>query len=637
MNRFRLAIAGHVDHGKSTLVGRLLHETDALPEGRLAAVQAMSTRRGMPFEWAFVIDAMQAERDQGITIDTSQIRFRTASREYVLIDAPGHREFLKNMVSGAAGADAVVLVVDAREGAQEQTRRHAYLVKLLGIRSIVIAVNKMDLAGYREERYREVRREVSAYLAGIGVDAAHVSFVPVAARAGDNLVRRAASMPWYHGPALLEALEAVPQPLPAADLPLRLIVQDVYKFDERRIVAGRIASGHLAVGDALLFSPSNKTARVASIEAWNVSEAPTTAGPGQSVGFTLQEQIFVERGQLASHAHGAPKITNVFRATLFWLGRKPMLAGAQYELRLGAAAVQAVVESVQRVIDVNDLSSSAAERVAQNEVAEVTIRTRGLLALDDHAENALTGRFVIAQEHQIVGGGIVRSEGYPDQRAQAAPKSEHLVTVRHRVRAEDRARLNGHHGAILWFTGLSGAGKSTLAVELERVLFRKGYQAYLLDGDNMRQGLNADLGFSPQDRAENIRRVGEVAGLMADAGMIVVSAFISPYRADRDRIRAAHAPRFHEVYINAPLHVCEARDAKGLYRRARAGEIKEFTGISAPYEPPVAPDLEIRTAEWPLERCVAELAAFVQAKLALETSAAIRGAARGSDGAIATR
>jgi bifunctional enzyme CysN/CysC len=620
MSKLKLAVVGHVDHGKSTLVGRLLHETNALPEGKLKAVQAMSAKRGMPFEWAFVIDAMQAERDQGITIDTSQIRFRTASREYVLIDAPGHKEFLKNMVSGASSADTVILVVDAKEGAQEQTRRHAYLLRLLGIRRILIVVNKMDLVRYEEQRYREVRQDVSAYLRSIGIDVEDVTFVPVVARDGDNLTQHATTMPWYAGPTLLQALEAVPQPVPVLDLPLRLPVQDVYKFDERRIIAGRIASGHLSVGDTLLFSPSNKTARVASIEAWNVPQAYAKAGVGHSVGFTLDEQIFIERGQIASHAHNAPKITNVFSASIFWLGRKPMLAGTQYQLRLGTAAVQAVIESVQRIIDVNDLSSSTAERVQQNEVAEVTIRTRGLLAMDDHAENPITGRFVLAENRQIVGGGIVSTQGYPDQRASAAPKSQNLVTVRHRVRAEHRARLNGHHGGILWFTGLSGAGKSTLAVELEHELFARGCQVYLLDGDNVRQGLNADLGFSPQDRAENIRRVGEVAGLLAEAGIIVISAFISPYRADRDRIRAVHSARFNEIYINAPLHVCEARDTKGLYRRARAGEIKDFTGVSAPYEPPVAADLEIPTAQWPLERCLSKLIEFVQRRLVLEAN-----------------
>jgi len=613
MNKLKLVIVGHVDHGKSTLVGRLLHETGALPEGKLEAVKAMSEKRGMPFEWAFVIDAMQAERDQGITIDTSQIRFRTAAREYLLIDAPGHKQFLKNMVSGAAGADAVVLVVDAHEGVQDQTRRHAYLLRLLGIRRILVAVNKMDLVEWREARYQEVRRDVAAYLRSIGVNDLDIAFLPLAARDGENLRERGAAMPWYQGPTLLEALDALPQPAPATDLPLRMTVQDVYKFDERRIIAGRIESGRLRVGDTLLFSPTPATARVTSIVAWNAPQA-AQAGVGQSIGITLDDDIFVERGHVASHAQSAPVVSNVFRASLFWLGRGPLVPGTQYRLRRGAAETFAVVQHIDRVVDTNTLASHPDGKLDPGGVAEVIIRARGQLALDAHADNPLTGRFVLVDGHQIVGGGTVSSEEHPARRA--APKAAHLFSVRHRVTGEDRAQQNGHRGGILWFTGLSGAGKSTLAVELERRLCAKGYQAFLLDGDNVRQGLNADLGFSPQDRAENIRRVGEVSALFAEAGMIVLSAFISPYRLDRGRIRAAHRAVFHEVYINAPLHVCEARDTKGLYRKARAGEIPEFTGISAPYEPPVAPELEIPTGEWSPERCLAELVDYVERRFA---------------------
>jgi bifunctional enzyme CysN/CysC len=626
MNTLKLVIVGHVDHGKSTLVGRLLHDTGALPEGKVQAVQAMSEKRGMPFEWAFVIDAMQAERDQGITIDTTQIRFSSASRHYVLIDAPGHRQFLKNMVSGAASADAVVLVVDAHEGVQEQTRRHAYLLRLLGIPKIIVAVNKMDLAGYQEARFDALRKEVSDYLASIGI-AEPTLFVPVAAREGANLKLRAAEMAWYEGPTLLEALDALVQPAAAVDLPLRMWVQDVYKFDERRIVAGRIESGCLRVGDRLLFSPSNATARVASIESWNAA-APGEARAGCSVGLTLDEEIFVERGQVASHPQRPPLAMNAFRAHLFWLGRRPLAAGAQYRLRHGCAETLAVIERVERIVDTNTLEAAAGEEVAGGAIAEVIVRLRGLLALDDRAQHPVTGRFVLVDGHQIVGGGTVSTEGFAVQRQSAAPKSANLFHTEHRVLPADRARMNAHRGGILWFTGLSGSGKSTLAVELERLLFRKGCQVYLLDGDNVRHGLNKDLGFSPQDRTENIRRVGEVAALMAEAGMIVISAFISPYRLDRDRVRAAHPEVFHEVYINASLEVCEARDVKGLYRRARAGQIPEFTGISAPYEPPIAPELEIASGEWPVARCIAELALYVQRHLS--PSAPARAAQRAS-------
>ena len=623
MSTLKLVIVGHVDHGKSTLVGRLLHETGALPEGKLEAVKAMSEKRGMPFEWAFVIDAMQAERDQGITIDTSQIRFRTAARHYLLIDAPGHKEFLKNMVSGAASADAVVLVVDAHEGVQEQTRRHAYLLRLLGVRRVVVALNKMDLVGYAERRYREVRLEVARYLESIGLAGPELCCVPLAAREGANIRNRVPQMAWYAGPTLLQALDALPQPAAAVDMPLRMWVQDVYKFDERRVVAGRIESGQLRLGDRLLFSPSNRAARVASIEAWN-APAPLAAAAGASVGITLDEEIFVERGQVASHPHSAPVVTNVFRASVFWLGRLPLAAGAQYRLRHGAAETLATVEKIERIVDTDTLSSTEGGEVPPGGIAEVVVRVRSLLALDDHADNGLTGRFVLLDGHQIVGGGTVSTRDYPDQRQPAAPKASNLFAVEHRVLPAERARMNGHRGAILWFTGLSGAGKSTLAVELERMLFHKGYHAFLLDGDNLRRGLNADLGFSPAERSENIRRVGEVAALFAEAGTIVITAFISPYRVDRDRVRAAHRACFNEIYINAPLEVCETRDTKGLYKRARAGEVKEFTGVSAPYEPPLAPELEVPTAEWPVARCLAELAYFVQQRFATRISQPVR-------------
>jgi bifunctional enzyme CysN/CysC len=619
MKTLKLAIVGHVDHGKSTLVGRLLHETGALPDGKLAKVQAMSEKRGMPFEWAFVIDSMQAERDQGITIDTTQIRFRTAARQYLLIDAPGHKQFLKNMVSGAASADAVILVVDAHEGVQEQTRRHAYLLRLLGVRHVIVALNKMDLAGYAEERFAAVRDEVAAYLASIGVRPEELVLLPIAAREGANLRLRCERMPWYAGPTLLEALDALPQPAAPGDAPLRLWLQDVYKFDERRILAGRIESGRLSLGDKLVFSPSNVTARVASLEAWNAC-APRSGEAGQSIGFTLDEDIFVERGHLVSHAERAPLVSNVVRARLFWLGERPLAAGQHYRLRHGTAETIALVERIERVVDTDDLAARPADAVPCHGVAEVTLRTRGQLALDDHADNPITGRFVLVDGDLIVGGGTISTAGLADQRRRS-PKSDNIFHVEHRVAAAERARRNGHRGAILWVTGLSGAGKSTLALELERLLFAKGHQVFLLDGDNFRGGLNADLGFSPQDRAENIRRAGEVAALFAEAGMIVITAFISPYRADRDRVRAAHRGRFHEIYINASLEVCEKRDTKGLYRKARAGQVKEFTGISAPYEPPLAPELEIRSGEWPVARCVAELMLYVQRHLSVPLAA----------------
>ena len=614
-----IVMVGHVDHGKSTLVGRLIHDTGAMPEGKLEELRAVCKNRGMPFEWGFLLDALQGERDQGVTIDAAHIRFRTDCRDYAIIDAPGHREFLKNMVTGAASAEAAVLLIDVVEGVREQTRRHAYLLHLLGVRQVAVAVSKMDLVDFAASRFEEVAGECRDYLAAIGVEA--TAIIPVAARDGDNIVDRSSRMDWYQGPTVIGALdEFITAPSPV-DLPLRLPLQDVYRFDDRRILAGRIDTGRLAVGDELLFSPSNKTARVATIENWN-GPAPTEASAGQSIGITLDEQIFVERGEVASHVEDPPLETNVFRAHLFWLGAKPLVVGQRYKLKLNTTEAQVVVQEIERVIDTHDLSTSEADRVERNGVAEVVLRSPALLPLDEFATNPRGGRFVLVDGYQIAGGGIINMEGYPDQRSLITVMGTNLTEVEHRVPLEARITRNGHRGGVLWFTGLSGSGKSTLAIEVEHRLFRKGYQIYVLDGDNVRAGLNANLGFSPDDRAENIRRVGEVAALFSDAGFIVISAFISPYRADRDRAREAaeayEVGRFHEVYIKADLETCEGRDPKGLYKRARAGEIADFTGISAPYEPPEATDLEVDTGAQSIAQSVQHIIDYIERHFALE-------------------
>jgi len=606
----KLVIVGHVDHGKSTLIGRLLHDTGSLPDGKLEAVRAMSERRGMPMEWAFVLDALQAERDQGITIDTTQIFFKSARRPYVIIDAPGHKEFLKNMVSGAASADAAILVVDAKDGVQEQTRRHGYILHLLGLDRVVVAVNKMDLVDHDEARFREVAAEVRRYLAGMGITPAHV--LPVSARHGDGLVAASDRMPWFEGPTLLAALdELAPKPMPV-ELPLRFPIQDVYKFDERRILAGRIESGRLHVGDQLLFSPSNTTARVKSIEAWSVGGPVLSASAGQSIGITLDDQLFVERGHVASHRADPPVETNVFRARIFWLGRAPLEVGRRYKLKLATMEHTVEVQAIERAIDVSDLSERPADRIERNEVGEVILRARAKLALDPFVDNPRLGRFVLIDGYDMAGGGLVSMDGFPNQRLRNEPTSQNITAVEHRVTTDARWQANGHKSGVLWLTGLSGAGKSTLAVELEQALFRKGWQAYVLDGDNIRFGLSADLGFAPEDRAENIRRVGEVAALFARAGVLVITAFISPYREDRYRARAVAPELFHEVYVKADLAVCETRDPKGLYKKARKGEIAEFTGISAPYEAPSAAELEVDTGTLSLGESIECLLAYVE-------------------------
>jgi bifunctional enzyme CysN/CysC len=616
----RVVIVGHVDHGKSTLVGRLFHDTGALPDGKLEAIRAMCERRGMPFEWAFLMDAFQSERDQGITIDTAQIWLRSKLRDYVIIDAPGHREFIKNMITGASSADAALLMIDASHGIQQQSRLHGFLINLLGIKQVAVVINKMDLVGFSASHYEEIRATYTRYLAGLGAKADYV--VPVSARDGDNLVRRSARMPWYEGPTLMEALDSFrAAPLPV-DLPLRLPVQDIYKFDQRRIIVGRVESGKVAVGDRLLFSPSNKLATVATIEGWNRTAPALQALAGESVGLTLDEQIFIERGEVASQPENPPVLTSVFRGRIIWLGRGNLRRDAEYRLKLCTLDVPVTVQAVERVYDTEDLSIHEASEVGRHGVADVILRSRAMMALDEAQSIASTGRFVLTDGRNIVAGGLVDMDGYPDQRQSVTVRSSNLSRVDHRVTADARVMRNGHKGGVLWFTGLSGAGKSTIAMEVERRLFQKGYLVYVLDGDNVRNGLNANLGFSPEDRAENIRRIGEVAALFADAGMIAITAFISPYRADRQRARSAAKSSFHEIYVKADVATCEKRDPKGLYKRARRGEIAEFTGISAPYEEPEAAEFVVDTSALSVEDSVRSVVDYVARNFALTDSSA---------------
>lgn len=594
----RVVIAGHVDHGKSTLIGRLLHDTGTLGPERVTAVEAMSKKRGMPFEWSFLIDALQSERDQGITIDTAEVQFRTPRRRYVLIDAPGHAEFLKNMVSGAAGADAALLLVDAREGTLEQSRRHALILGLLGITQVVVAINKMDLVEYDQARFQAVTDEISAYLSSVGITPAVV--VPLAARHGENIASRSKLMPWHEGPSLVEALdglEAAPAPTEQA---LRLPVQDVYKFDDRRIVAGRIESGALAVGQTLRFAPSGKIARIATIESWPAAEI-VSAKAGQAVGLTLDPPVFVERGQIATLVEQAPATATRLKLRLFWLAREPLRPGARLTLRLATAEHTVTVERIAHVVEVHTLETRTAELVRRNETAEIEVVGRTAIAFDRHAELPGTGRGVLVDGYDIVGGVTILD---------ATVDSRLLFPTERRVDAASRRVANGHGGGVVWLTGLSGSGKSTLATALESRLFARGWQATVLDGDSLRTGLGRDLGFSTEDRAENVRRAAEVARLFAEAGLIAIVALISPERWHRALAGDVIGDGFREVFVKADLAICEQRDPKGLYAKARRGEIQSFTGVSAPYEAPETPDLTIDTGTMPLDAAIDLLESF---------------------------
>lgn len=601
---FPIVIVGHVDHGKSTLVGRLLHDTDSLPAGKLEQLKAVSARRGLDFEWSFLLDALQVERDQGITVDTTQIWFATAQRRYVIIDAPGHKEFLKNMVTGAAQADAAILVVDAVQGLAEQTRRHAYLLQLLGIRQVAVAINKIDLIGHDEARFNAVAQAVRDYLADIGIEVA--ALVPVSARQGDNIASRSPHSAWYQGPTLIGALDAFAPRSHPVEQPLRLPVQDLYRLDDRRIVVGRIESGRLAVGDRVRIAPLGREATVASIETWRAGAvshaARDSAGAGDSVAFTLDEEVFVERGALVTAPDQRPREGTRLAVRLFWLDRAPLKSGDRVTLKLGTAERDVEIESITEVLDVETLDRADATQVERNGVARVILRARRPLALDLYDTLPRTGRGVLIRGPQIAGGLVVEAV-----LPQAAATTGDTVAVACSVGPAERARANGHRGGVLWLTGLSGAGKSTLAMAVQRALFAQGRQVAVLDGDNLRHGLNRDLGFSDADRSENVRRIAETAKLMAEAGLIVIVSAISPLAAHRAMARTIIGDGFHEVYVRADLATCEARDPKGLYRRARAGEIARFTGISAPYEAPETADLVVDSMQLSLPEASGKL------------------------------
>ena len=614
--KLRVVFVGHVDHGKSTLIGRILHDTGSLPEGKIEEIKKACAAEGMEFEFAFLLDALLEEQKQNVTIDTTEIPFRTSRRRYAIIDAPGHKEFLKNMITGASRADAAILVISADEGVREQSRRHAYLLSMLGIKNLIVVVNKMDLVNYSEQRFRDIEQEYRKFLRELGLDAR--TFIPASARDGENVARSSTKMKWYSAANVLEALDLLESQKPDTDLPLRFCVQDVYRFDGRRIIAGRIETGMLRVGDQLVFSPANKSSVVASIERWN-APANGPAAAGDSIGISLTEQIFAERGYVASHQNETPIETNRFHADLFWIVREPLRAGHFYDLRLATQQVKCQIVSIEQVVDSSTLEtktdppsgdSGVAGGLAQlerNEIGRLTIQTRSPLVVDNHDRVPNLGRFVIINDGRICGGGTIFGGVYTDR---TVAKSKNIFWTEGKITPRTRAMRSGHRGAVVWLTGLSGAGKSTIAQSLERDLFQRGMHTYVLDGDNIRHGLTSNLGFSPDDRVENIRRVSEVAKLMADAGTVVITAFISPYRMDRSRAREIALEgnaEFIEVFVDAPLEVCEARDPKNLYKKARAGQIRQFTGIDAPYEAPKDPEIVVRTDQQSVDESVATI------------------------------
>ena len=600
----RVVVAGHVDHGKSTLIGRLIHDTGSLADGKLEAIKAMSARRGMPFEWAFLLDALQAERDQGITIDTSQIGFRTPHRDVVLIDAPGHVEFLQNMVTGAAQADAALLVIDCAEGVREQSRRHALLLSLLGIKQVAVIVNKMDKAGFSEAVFRRVEAEFASYLKSLDISPA--AFVPVAARVGDMIATRGESLAWYGGPTVVEVIDSLRTAQPPRDLPTRFVVQDVYKFDDRRIVAGHVESGRLSVGDELVFVPSGKLGRVRSIETWPQpagGREVATLQAGAAAAITLEREIFIERGEVAAPTLARPPAAVVLQARVFWFNETPLRAGSRLALKLGTIETQVEVASIEAVVDAGAIERVLQREVERNQIGELTLALAQPVAAENHAIFPQLGRFVLEIGGRICGGGIVIGQSEVPRRKE----SPNVTAVASAMTEAERIARSGHRGAVVWLTGLPSSGKSTIGRALERVLFESGATAVLLDGDTLRTGLNGDLGFSATDRSENVRRTAEVASFLARQGQIAIVALVSPHAADRQRARAIGGAPFFEVHVHASVATCAARDPKGLYAKAKTGEVVAFTGVSAPYDVPERPDLMLETDRLALPECISRL------------------------------
>jgi bifunctional enzyme CysN/CysC len=606
----RFITCGSVDDGKSTLIGRLLHDTQQILEDQLAAVTSDSRKwgtTGNEVDLALLVDGLQAEREQGITIDVAYRYFDTDRRKYIIADCPGHEQYTRNMATGASTADLAVILVDAARGVQVQTRRHAYIVSLLGIRHVVVAVNKMDLVGYDESVFRRIRDDCLAIPGIRDVDA---RIIPVSALRGDNVVTRGAGMPWYEGPTVIGWLDAVDVSRDQfADL--RLPVQYVNRPDASfRGYAGTVAAGRVAVGDPIMAVPSRRLSRVREIVRFDGN--PASAGAGMDVTVTLEDEIDISRGDVLVHPDRAPSVGRIFDAHVIWMSDSPLLPGKQYEFKLSHRYLRGTVESIHHRVDVNDLSEHAAAELKLNEVGLCRIVLAEQAAFDTYASCRNTGALIVVDRltHATAGAGMIL-------RSAAPHGAHHDVSVfwqPTRVRHEQRANQKAQRPCILWFTGLSGAGKSTIANAVEQALYLRGHHSYLLDGDNIRHGLNKDLDFSDAGRVENIRRIGEVAKLFVDAGLIVVTAFISPFRSDRRMVRElVQDGEFVEVFVNTPIDVCEKRDPKGLYAKARAGQLPHFTGVTSPYEAPEAAEIEIDSSKMTVAESVDRVIRYLEA------------------------
>jgi bifunctional enzyme CysN/CysC len=609
----RFITCGSVDDGKSTLIGRLLYESKMIFEDQFTALERDSKKvgtRGADIDFALLVDGLAAEREQGITIDVAYRFFSTETRKFIVADTPGHEQYTRNMVTGASTADLAVVLIDARKGVLVQTRRHSYLVSLLGIRRVVLAINKMDLMQYSQEVYERILADYREFAARIGLTT--ITPIPMSAVAGDNIIEHGANMPWYRGPTLMQHLESVEVGDDLPDRPFRLPVQWVNRPNlDFRGFAGQIASGIVKVGDRLRVLPSGRESAVARIVTADGDLKEATAG--QSVTLTLTSEVDVSRGDVLAVSKTPPETADQFEATVVWMHDDPMLQGRAYLMKIGARTVSATVMPLKYRINVNTLEHVAAEKLELNDIGVCELELDRSIAFEPYAQDRTLGGFILIDRltNNTVGAGMIN---FSLRRAQ----NVHWQALD--VSKATRAQRKGQKACVLWLTGLSGAGKSTIANLVEKQLLAMGRHTYLLDGDNVRHGLNKDLGFTAQDRVENIRRVAEVAKLMADAGLIVLVSFISPFRSERRMARDLLEPgEFYEIFIDTPLAEAEKRDVKGLYKKARSGQLKNFTGIDSPYEAPEQPELRLDTTRLDPAQAADRIVELLRAAGALDT------------------
>ena len=630
-NLLRFITCGSVDDGKSTLIGRLLYETKAVFKDQLMALKAEAKykRTEDEIDFSLLVDGLQAEREQGITIDVAYRYFSSEKRKFIIADTPGHEQYTRNMVTGASNADLAVILIDARNGVLTQTRRHTFITVLLGIRYIVVAINKMDLVEYKEEVFEKIKNDYTKVIEEIKERVGEVignskglninlKFIPISALKGDNVVKKSNNMPWYNGETLLEYLNSVEiqnSMFNAGEF--RFPVQYVNRPNpDYRGYCGTIVSGKIEEGDEIVVLPSRIRTRIKSIvppaykeknQDIDSFEHVESAFSPMAVTLLTEDEVDISRGDLIVKPSEMPKLADTVDVFVIWMNEEPLIVGKTYDVKKGTGYLSGYVDEIYFKININTLKKESANGLNVNEIAYCRIVFTNEVPFDSYWSNRYTGSFIFIDRitNNTVGAGLIVKEG----------QSKYISWHQHKVSKQDRSRIKGHKPCVIWFTGLSGSGKSTIANALEDALNRKGYHTYLLDGDNIRHGLNKDLGFSDEDRKENIRRIAEVAKLFVDAGLIVITAFISPFKEEREFARnLVEKDEFIEVFVDTPLKVCKQRDPKGLYKKAKEGKIKNFTGIDSPYEPPDAPEIHIRTERLTVQESVERIMRYLKEK-----------------------